>query len=168
MTSENTTESDSKTYIYDHEYYRNRDEFKYVGIIDKERKHKQSLDVPEDVFKLRNKRSKNLTKKRGFGIENFTGAVCYNAKSKEYLNKIAKELKIPTSDTKTRVKLCEVIKEYMLDLEKYATSKDGNKKHILSYHQIIRYMNFLIILKIASNMSVQKLKLISVTISRLM
>lgn len=144
-TRQDEFDSDSDTfkkmvgYNFDDEYYNNREEFKYVGIIDKENKRKKINEEMEDVFKIRSKRSKHISKKRGSGIETFTGAVCYNAKTKGYLIKIAKELNIDMSNSKTRSKLCEIIKNKMLELEKYATSKDGNKMTYImipSNHQI--------------------------------
>ena len=125
--SESDTGKKISGYSFDDEYYNNREEFKYVGIIDKENKRKKITDEIEDVFKIRSKRSKHISKKLGSGIETFTGAVCYNAKSKGYLVKIAKELGIDMSDFKTRTKLCEVIKNKMLDMEKYGTSQNGDK-----------------------------------------
>ena len=102
------------------DYYDNRDEFKYVGIIDKEteRRQTQEENVP-DIFKIREKRSKILDKKRGTGIPSLKGAVCSTSKNKEYLEKIAKELKIDTSKDETRINICDKIKERMLFLEKY-------------------------------------------------
>ena len=69
------------------DYYDNRDEFKYVGIIDKELSRRKSKQVGElnDVFKIREKRSKILDKKRGTGIPSLKGAVCSIAKDKGYL-----------------------------------------------------------------------------------
>lgn len=115
--------------VYDFEstmdYYDNRDEFKYVGIVDKElsrRKSKQPEEM-KDVFKIREKRSKILEKKRGTGIPSFKGAVCSTSKNKEYLEQIAKELKIDPSIDETRTNICDKIRDTMLLLEKY--SKDN-------------------------------------------
>ena len=109
--------------IYDFEsimdYYDNRDEFKYVGIVDKNKKN--------DIFKIREKRNKVLEKKRGTGIPSLKGAVCATSKNKEYLVGIAKKLNINTKNISTRLKLCEKIKEKMLYNEKYSTTKDKNK-----------------------------------------
>jgi len=48
------------------EYYENREEYEYVGFIDKEisRRKNKSIDEIKDVFKLREKRAKILEKKR--------------------------------------------------------------------------------------------------------
>ena len=110
------------------EYYDNRNEYKYVGIIDKEINRRQSKrpDEIEDVFKIREKREKILEKKRGTGIPSFKGAVC-TSKSKEHLFDIANDLGInmKTIDS-NRTSLCKVVKEKLLYLEKYSTGK--NKK----------------------------------------
>jgi hypothetical protein len=111
------------------DYYDNRDEFKYVGIIDKEvsrRKNKQMEEV-KDVFKIREKRAKILEKKRGTGIPSIKGAVCATSKNKEYLENIAKELGVEVVGNETRDDICGKIKDKMLLLEKYSRKKEGNK-----------------------------------------
>jgi len=52
------------------DYYDNRNEFKIVGIIDKEINKKKSKNINDtkDVFKIREQRNKVLEKKRGTGI----------------------------------------------------------------------------------------------------
>ena len=112
------------------EYYENRDEFDYVGIIDKElsRRKSKRFDEMKDVFKIREKRNKILEKKRGTGIPSLKGAVCSTSKNKEYLENIAKKLGINLSKSGiTRTNICDKIKEKMLELEKYGTSKAQNK-----------------------------------------
>lgn len=111
------------------EYYDGRSEFDYVGIIDKELSRRKSKRPEEmnDVFKIREKRSKILEKKRGTGIPSLKGAVCSTSKNKEYLENIAKKLKIKLNNTDTRTHICEKIKNKMLELEKYSTTKDKNK-----------------------------------------
>lgn len=106
------------------EYYESRDEFMFVGIIDKElsRKKSKNLEDIQDVFKIREKRAKILDKKRGTGIPSIKGAVCATSKNKEYLEKIAKKLGTTVGDS--RIATCENIKEKMLELEKYSTGKD--------------------------------------------
>ncbi|AYV83573.1 MAG: SNF2-like helicase [Hyperionvirus sp.] len=103
------------------EYYDNRDEFKYVGIIDKELSRRKSKGIEDmrDVFKIREKRSKILEKKRGTGIPSFKGAVCSTSKNKEYLENIAAELKIDSKDNDTRIDLCDKIRDKMYLMEKY-------------------------------------------------
>lgn len=123
--------SNMNTYDFDGtmEYYDTRNEFKYVGIIDKElsrRKNKHDDEI-KDVFKIREKRSKILEKKRGTGIPSLKGAVCATSKSKDYLESIAKKLKVKTNGDDTRIEICNRIKNKMLELEKYGTSKDKNK-----------------------------------------
>lgn len=108
------------------DYYENRDEFKYVGIIDKElsRRKSKQLDEIKDVFKIREKREKVLDKKRGTGIPSLKGAVCSTSKNKEYLENIAKELDIKLDQNETRDNICNLIKEKMLHFEKYSTGKE--------------------------------------------
>lgn len=108
------------------DYYDGRDEFKYVGIIDKElsRRKSKGLDEIKDVFKIREKRAKILEKKRGTGIPSLKGAVCSTSKAYNYLVDIAKELRLNSAKTGTRIDICEAIKEKMLMMEKYATGKD--------------------------------------------
>lgn len=111
------------------DYYDNRDEFKYVGIIDKElsrRKSKQADEI-KDVFKIREKRAKILEKKRGTGIPSLKGAVCSTSKDKAYLEAIAKDLGLTMKGDLTRADICDNIKDRMLLLEKYGTSKEKNK-----------------------------------------
>jgi len=112
------------------DYYDNREEYNYVGYIDKEiggRKNK-SIDDVKDVFKIREKRPKILEKKRETGVPTISGAVCSTAKSKQYLQKMGSKMGIDKSKlSKTRIEICENIQEKMLELEKYGTTKDGNK-----------------------------------------
>jgi hypothetical protein len=111
------------------DYYDSRDEFKYVGIVDKElsRRKSKQLDEMKDVFKIREKRAKVLEKKRGTGIPSLKGAVCSTSKNKEYLERIAKLLKVDLKTEETRTDICDRIKDKMLALEKYSTTADGNK-----------------------------------------
>ena len=125
-----TTEKQISVYDFEsvRDYYDNRNEFKYVGIIDKEpsRRKTKSVDELVDVFKIREKRSKILDKKRGTGIMTLYGAVCATAKSKEQLIDICKSVDI-TIGKETRVTTCDNIKNKLLFLEKYGTVKKGNK-----------------------------------------
>jgi len=109
------------------EYYDNRPEFKYIGIIDKESSRRKHIDKLQDVFKIRNRRSKILDKKRGTGIPSLKGAVCNTSKSKAYLIKITKYIGITINKTDNKVSLCEKIKNKLLFLEKYSTTKKKNK-----------------------------------------
>ena len=118
------------TNVYDFdttlEYYDNRDEFKYVGIIDKEasRRKTKHPDEMKDVFKIREMRDKILEKKRGTGIPSLKGAVCSTSKSKEYLEQIASEIKANMDNTETRTGICDSIRNKLLELEKYSTGKN--------------------------------------------
>lgn len=118
-------------YNYDNgaEYYFNREEYKYVGIIDKEstRKKVKSIDTLVDVFKIREKRDKILEKKRGTGIPSSKGAVCETAKDKEYLETVSKELGIKLVNSNIRKNICDQIKDRLLFMEKYSTEKNNNK-----------------------------------------
>ena len=111
------------------DYYDNRDEFKYVGIIDKESSRRKTKTVEElaDVFKIREKRPKILQKKRGVGISSIFGSVCSTARSAKELQSIAKSLNIKIVYEDTRQNVCEKIKNKLLFMEKYSTAKKGNK-----------------------------------------
>ena len=113
------------------EYYENREEFKYVGIIDKEssRRKTKKADELNDVFKIREKRPKILAKKRKTGLFSMFGSVCATSKDKEYLEKVAKELKIKVNSSSSIVRLdiCDKIKDELLNREKYGTDKKKNK-----------------------------------------
>ena len=110
------------------DYYDNRDEFEYVGFIDKElsRRKTKTIEELKDTFKLREKRPKIMEKKRATGLPSLSGAVCSTSKSKNYLNKVLNKLNINVP-FKTRTNVCDTIQEKMLFLEKYSTKKDGNK-----------------------------------------
>ncbi len=115
------------------EYYDSKPEYDYVGIIDKASLRKRAIDedVP-DTFKLRTKREKILKKKRGTGIPSLTGAVCETSKKKEELLEVGKYLGIKTdkailNQTDSRVGICGLIRNRLLYLEKYSTTKDKNK-----------------------------------------
>ena len=122
-----TIEDDSK-YNFNEviDYYDNRDEFEYVGIIDKEYNQKKNIDDIKDVFKIREKRAKILEKKRGTGIPSLKGAVCGTSKQKEYLEAIAKYIGLSISKDLTRNDLCNIIMNKLIELEKY--SKGNAKK----------------------------------------
>ena len=108
------------------EYYDNRPEAKYVGIIDKETRKNKTKDVEEvkTVFKIREQRSKILDKKRGVGIPSLKGAVCSTSKSREYLEDIAGSIGIKFLDKDIRTNMCDKIMKRLLFLEKYSTGKD--------------------------------------------
>ena len=115
------------------EYYDTKPEYDFIGIIDKAsgKKHAINEAIP-DVFKMRVKREKVLSKKRGTGIPTLTGAVCETSNDKNELIKIADKLniKLDKSDKKlieSRTGLCSIIRNRLLYLEKYSTNKDKNK-----------------------------------------
>jgi DNA polymerase III delta prime subunit len=107
------------------EYYNNRDEFKYVGIVDKEQSRKRTKSSENgDVFKIREKRPKILDKRRQIGLFSLFGSVCATSKEKEYLLNVAKELGIKIGNKSVRTSLCDSIRDEMLFREKYSTGKD--------------------------------------------
>jgi len=113
------------------DYYMEREENFIVGIIDKNTNKLASNEI--DLFKIREPRAKVLDKKRGTGIPTFKGAVCSTSKDKEYLMKLIRMIpniskeEIKRIDNLTREDICLEIKEKLLYLEKYSTSKDNNK-----------------------------------------
>jgi superfamily II DNA or RNA helicase len=121
---------ENKGYDFDStmEYYEKRAENFIVGIIDKKT---SSAEGTKDIFKIREPRAKVLDKKRGTGIPTLKGAVCSTSKDKKYLVNILKKLPkndlIEVKKSKTRDSLCKLIKNKLLFLEKYSTSKDKNK-----------------------------------------
>lgn len=126
-------EDKTKKIFYDFEsvmdYYNTREENFIVGILDKDSKG------IEEIFKIRTPLKKSDKFKRGQGIVSIKGAVCFNSKEKEYLINVIKKLRklvpfelvIGTGRIK-REDLCDEIKKALIYLEKYSTSKDGNKK----------------------------------------
>ena len=112
-------------------YYDEREENFIVGIIDKNL-NKLASDEP-DLFKIRPPRAKVLDKKRGTGIPTFKGAVCSTSKDKEYLMKLVKMIpniskeEIKRINLLIREQICLEIRDKLLYLEKYSTSKDKNK-----------------------------------------
>jgi len=111
------------------EYYDERNEYDYVGIIDKElsrRKNKRPDEI-NDVFKIREKLPKILQKKRGTGIPSLKGAVCNTSKSIEYLEKVAKKMGVTNVANLTRIEICNLIEREMLLKEKYSTDAHKNK-----------------------------------------
>lgn len=125
------SEESSNIYNFDDitEYYDNREEFEFVGLIDKENMKKKSgsNETINDVFKIREKRAKILEKKRATGIPSLKGAVCSTAKSMEYLNKVGKKINLKFGSNETRIEICEKIQNKMMMLEKYGSKKDKNK-----------------------------------------
>ena len=107
------------------EYYSDRPENFIVGIIDKNL-NKLAYEG-NDLFKIREARSKTSDLKRGTGIPTLKGSVC-NIKSKEYLLKILQKLSTDIDIKKiNRDNICESLKNKLIELEKYGTTKDNNK-----------------------------------------
>ena len=121
---------------YDYEsvldYYNDRPENFIIGLIDKN--YNKLVSDDDDLFKIRESLVKINNKKRGTGIPTFKGAVCSTAKDKPYLMKLIK--KIPDISDKelerlnklTKYQICDELKNILLYLEKYSTTKDKNKK----------------------------------------
>jgi hypothetical protein len=130
---ENIEEKNELKYDFDKvmDYYDNRDENKYVGIIDKDVSRKKSLEKQgdEDVFKIREKRAKILDKKRGTGIPSLKGAVC-TTKEKGEIEKVAKDLGLKFDKNITRQDLCQNIKKEMIEKERTQTG-DNKKTYVM-------------------------------------
>lgn len=146
--SDTYDDKDNEKYTYDTEYYRNRPEAKFVGIIDRESGKKSSGKELEDVFKIREEKLKETDKKRGTGIQSFTGAVCSTSKTREYLENVSKHLSIKFNKDQNRLSLCHNIMDKLLLLEKYAKGKDkmtfiivpeNHKKYKFPYNLEDRY-----------------------------
>ncbi len=124
----------NKSYDYESvlDYYNDRDENFIVGLIDRNFNKLASND--DDLFKIREPISKSYDKKRGTGIPTFKGAVCSTAKDKKYLMTLVKKIPniskkdLERIDNLTREQICYELKDMLLKLEKYSTTKDGNKK----------------------------------------
>jgi len=127
--SEKREEGEKDAYDFDstQEYYENREEFDYVGVIDKKNKHHGEK---QDEFKIRLKRPKFLVKKRETGVPSFKGSVCETSKNKKFLLNIAKVLNIENIEG-IRKNICRAIEEKLFDLEKYSRREDHNKKTYL-------------------------------------
>ena len=112
------------------DYYQNRKENFIVGIIDKNFNKLASSEI--DLFKIRQPLSFS-NKKRGTGIPTLKGAVCSTSKDKEYLMNLIKKIpninknEINRIDKLTRELICNELKNKLLYLEKYSTTKDNNK-----------------------------------------
>ena len=112
-------------------YYDERNENFIVGIIDKNFNKLASNEM--DLFKIREQISKNKNMKRGTGIPTLKGAVCATSKNKEYLMNLVKKIPNISNSEITRINkliredICNEIRDKLLYLEKYSTSKDKNK-----------------------------------------
>jgi len=112
------------------DYYNKRKENFIIGIIDKNLNKFASED--NDLFKIRPPNTINK-KKRGVGIYSFKGAVCSFSKDKQYLVNLIKKIPnitkedIDNINKLTKEEICNELKNKLLYLEKYSTSKDNNK-----------------------------------------
>lgn len=112
-------------------YYDERKENFIVGIIDKNLDNNASNEL--DLFKIKPKQITTTDKKRGIGVYTFKGAVCSTSKDKKYLVDLIKMIpnltkeEIKQIDKLTKEQICLELKNKLLYLEKYATSKDENK-----------------------------------------
>jgi len=109
------------------EYYDNRDEYDYVGIIDQPSLKSATFEEQIDEFKIREKRPKVIIRKRETGISSFRGSVCSTSKDKKYLIKVAKHLNIKIDNVNIRTSVCNLIRDRLFALEKYSTTKQKNK-----------------------------------------
>ncbi len=113
------------------DYYNKRDENHIVGIISMNTNKLSSTS--DDLFKIRPPLKKTGDKKRGTGIYSMTGAVCATSKEKDFLNSTIKKLRQhvkdlePVNKLSTRDDMCNYIMSLLMYLEKYSTTKDGNK-----------------------------------------
>lgn len=107
------------------EYYNNKRENFVVGIIDN--KLNKKTNIIYDIFKIRAKRHENKLKK-GIGIPSLKGCVCTTFRSRSQLLKIYNKLANKQLDSNYKKDdLCEMIKNKLLELEKYATEQNNNK-----------------------------------------
>lgn len=123
-----------KSYDFDSilEYYGAREEFEYIGIIDQESQRKGArLEDTKDEFKIRIVRPKVLIKKREIGVPSFKGAVCRTSKDRQFLSNVAQKLGLYDTENKLRTDICDMIRDKLFDMEKYATDKDKNKRTYL-------------------------------------
>jgi hypothetical protein len=108
-------------------YYDEREENSLLGILDKNKNN-------DEIFKLRNKKSKNVKAKRGEGIQSLKGAVCHTSNDKDDIKKMFKTLDIKYNKELTRIDLCDLIKEKLLYLEKYSTGKNNKTFTIVPFN----------------------------------
>ena len=120
------------------DYYENREENFYVGIIDKPPNVEKLLKINApvvDVFKLRPKRNRNNIKKREKGLPSIKGATCQTAKDKLQLQKLAEKLGVVFNKKEkySRDYICDALKEQLLNLEKYGIGENKKTYVILPY-----------------------------------
>ena len=108
-------------------YYDEREENNLIGILDKNKNN-------DEIFKLRNKKLKNIKAKRGEGIQSLKGAVCHTSNDKNDIKKMFKSLDLEFNKNETRIDLCNLIKEKLLYLEKYSTGKNNKTFTIIPFN----------------------------------
>jgi hypothetical protein len=110
---------------YDTSYYDNKMENDVIGIID--------IKDNNEVFKLRKKlESSNInSKKRGEGIVSAKGSTCED-KEKSEIVLFSKKLNLDVGKDDSRQKICNQIKEKLIELEKY--NKDDITYIIIPYN----------------------------------
>jgi len=112
------------------DYYRQRKEAPYVGIIDSKNlvRNQDQSNADPDEFKVRVRLPPNTrdNPKREAGRPTKMGSVCGTSKSTEFLAKMAKSVGIKDGDIK-RETLCEMIRHRLHHMELYSTRADGNK-----------------------------------------
>jgi DNA polymerase III delta prime subunit len=141
------------------DYYDGREEFKYVGVIDKESSRKKSREPEElaDVFKLRAKRARIILKRRESGLSSFFGAVG-TSKSKTELEDILTSLGLKIIEGESRADASLRIKHKMLFLEKY-TEKPITYVIIPKNHPILPFpYNYLARIEYIRNQIKDKIK----------
>lgn len=116
-----------KEYHFDQvrDYYDNRPENNWVGIIVQKKNPKSITDL--DGFNVRKSMPKNMNKKRESGVPTWLGADCAVAKDKNTLMEISQSLKVKANHSDQRERICELVRDRLIDLEKYGTSADKNK-----------------------------------------
>lgn len=108
-------------------YYSNKEDFVFIGIIDRPKISKSTEQTSIDVFKLRPRQGKTVgQKKRGIGIFSLKGSVCETSRDKNLLIRIANTIGVTNLDKykKTRTDICNIIRARLLYLEKYTTDKN--------------------------------------------
>lgn len=123
----NQNDNSKYDFISIKKYYDEREENDLIGILDKNKNE-------DEIFKLRNKKLKNVKAKRGEGIQTVKGAICHTSNDKDDIKKMFKLLDIKFDQDLTRINLCDLIKEKLLYLEKYSTGKNNKTFAIIPYN----------------------------------
>jgi hypothetical protein len=125
------TKKVAKQYDFDSttDYYDNREEYDFVGIIDSRNLSGANSNEVADDFKIRPRRPKNLIKKRETGVPSLLGAVCSTSKSRDELAEIMKSINLDSerSYNNHRSSVCDEINLRLFHLEKYSTTAKKNK-----------------------------------------